>query len=146
MFSRSWRAACCAALIAGAGFVAAQGPVLDGPPAGPVIDAPAPRPAAAVNGVAITMAEVEGQMKSCPSAQPDAPRRVRQMEALGLLIDSVLMRQFLDREVGPAKAEDVTRRLAELEAGLQKEMKSLAEFCQETGQTMEQLRSALADH
>src|SRR5262245_18153991 len=103
MFSRSWRAACCAALgslIAGAGFAAAQGPVLEAPlsPSAPhapaaTADAPVARNAATVRGVGITVDEVEAQMKLCPSAQPDAPRRVRQMEALGLLIDNVLMRQ-----------------------------------------------------
>ncbi len=134
MCRRSWRVGVCALLLAAAGLLPAQ-------------TAPG-RAAAVVLGVTITVEEVEAEMRLAPVALhlPEAQRRVRQLEALGGLIDGVLMRLFLDKEVGQLLPDALTRRMAELEAGLLKEQKkSLDEHCQETNQTMEQLRASVAD-
>src|SRR5947209_6165002 len=60
----------------------------------------APKPAALVDGTAITMAEVEAVMKQAgPTATPltEAQRKQLQMEAVGMLIDDVLMERFLKK-------------------------------------------------
>src|SRR5262245_19559867 len=56
------------------------------------------RPVAVVNGVPITLAELEAGVRMAgpvPVHQTEAQRRQRQMEALARLIDNVLMRQYL---------------------------------------------------
>jgi parvulin-like peptidyl-prolyl isomerase len=126
--------------------VATTGPVLAQDPA-PRPD-PA-RPVATVNGVAITAAELEAAVKTASPVAvvlPQSQRRTRQMEALVQLIDQVLMRQFLARSTPPVSPDEVAKRLAEMEAGLSAQRKSLKEFCQDTNQTVEQFRSGIADH
>ncbi|MBY0227791.1 MAG: peptidylprolyl isomerase [Gemmataceae bacterium] len=130
MFGRTVQAAC-AVLALGAGLALGQ----------------KARVAAEVNGVAITADEVEAELRLSPMAVPstDAQRKLRHMEALGLLIDNALMRQFLDKTVGPAAPDLVAKRLAELEAGLKEKNSTLAEFLQDSCQTLEQLKGDLAD-
>lgn len=135
MIRGTWQAACCAALAACVGLSLAQGP--------------ADRPAAVVKGVVITTAEVDAELKSSQAEErlSEARLRLRRMEALGLLIDNVLIRKFLDRETGRARPDEVARLLADLEAGLQNERpkKGLDDFCQETRQSLDQLKANLAD-
>lgn len=104
---------------------------------------------ACVNGVNITLAELEAVLKTgdpTPIHLPEAQRRQRQMEALAMLIDNVLMRQFLEKYSKPVSAEEVDRKLREMRAGLAEQGKSLEEFCQETNQSLSQLKSSIADH
>src|SRR5204862_159635 len=79
-------------------------------------------PVATVNGVAISRAELDAVLKAGePEAvpQPAAQRRQRQVEALALLIDGVLMRQYLDKHAPPVSPEELSRRLAEMKTGLE---------------------------
>jgi peptidyl-prolyl cis-trans isomerase C len=135
MIRGTWQAACCAALAAFVGL--SHGQTL-----------PA-RPAAVVKGVTITTEEVDAELKYSPMEQhlTEPQRRLRHMEALGLLIDNVLIRKFLDRETGRANPADVAQQLANLEAGLAREQprKDLALFCQETRQTIDQLKASIAE-
>jgi parvulin-like peptidyl-prolyl isomerase len=111
--------------------------------------APGAKPVATVNGVVITAAEMDAVLKAqgpVPVHLPEAQRKQRQMEALSMLIDNALMRQFLEKETKPVGDEEVSRRVEEMSAGLKKQNKSLEEFCQETGQTLAQLKAALADY
>ncbi|MFQ3593034.1 MAG: SurA N-terminal domain-containing protein, partial [Gemmataceae bacterium] len=107
------------------------------------------RPAATVNGVAISIEQVQAELQNLPVALPDAPeqQRTRQLEVLGLLIDRELLRQFLDKHVGRVTPEAVEKRLAEFETALlRREHKiSLADFCQDTNQTPEQLKACLIE-
>src|SRR5262245_151100 len=98
MLSRTWRAALCAVLAAGLAHAQT-----------------AEKTAAVVNGVTISVAEVEAQLRQSPLGQPtpEDQQRVRRMETLGLLIDKLLLRQFLDKQVGPLQAEEVNKKLAE---------------------------------
>jgi peptidyl-prolyl cis-trans isomerase C len=130
---RCWRAGACALLVVAAGAADAWGQ--------------AGQAAAIVNGTAISLEEVEAEMRLAPAeaglSQPN--RRVRQIEALGGLIDALLLRQLLDREVGPVAPASLAAHMAELKAGLEKQMKSLDALRQETGQTLEQLQASIAD-
>jgi peptidyl-prolyl cis-trans isomerase C len=107
------------------------------------------KPVALVNGTAITAAEVEAVLKASgpsPVQLPEAQRRQRYAEALGMLIDNLLMRQLLEKHTPPVSAEQVTAHLKEMEAGLKEQGKTLAEFCHDTNQTQAQLRAGIADH
>jgi peptidyl-prolyl cis-trans isomerase C len=104
---------------------------------------------AVVNGATITRAELDAVLKmSGPSAvvQTEAQRKQRQMEVLSMLIDNLLMRQFLEKHTSPIAPAEVARRLAEMENGLKSQGKSLPEFCHDTNQTMDQLRASIVDH
>src|SRR5262245_34448979 len=124
--------------------------------AGMVVSAPAQhvarsavKPVAEVNGVAISQAELDAVLKASgpvPVHLPAAQRRQRQMEALGLLIDTVLMRQYLEKHTPPVPATEVTRRMSEIKTGLEAQGKSIAEFCNDTNQSEEQLRTSVVDH
>jgi hypothetical protein len=89
-------------------------------------------------------------VRQSPLGAPAAEdqQRVRRMEALGLLIDRLLLRQFLDKQVGPLPAEEVNKKLAEFEAALlrQDRKMSLEEFCHDTNQTADQVKAGLCDH
>ncbi|MFO0877308.1 MAG: peptidylprolyl isomerase [Gemmataceae bacterium] len=104
---------------------------------------------ALVNGVKIHQTELEAVLKMAgpvPVHLPEAQRRQRQMEALGMMIENILMRQFLEKNTKPVSPEEVERRITEMRGGLKEQGKSLDEFCQETNQTMEQLRTSISEH
>src|SRR5258707_1349685 len=86
---------------------------------------------APVNGSPITMTEVELVLKKAgpkATAPTEAQRREMQQEAIPMLIDDQLMRDFL-RKKGPiVDLQDVNKQMAELVEGLKKEKKSLNEY------------------
>lgn len=102
-----------------------------------------PRPAAVVDGQAITMAEVEAILKQAgPTATPltEVQKRQMQLEAVGMLIDDMLMQRFL-RQNGPRiEPAEIDKKVAELEEGLKKQNKTLQDFYKESNQTEAQLR------
>jgi peptidyl-prolyl cis-trans isomerase C len=116
--------------------------------AGPVrAQAPAgqPRPVAIVNGEPIAAAELDNVLKNAPpSATMPTPEEKKEMRelALKMLVDDVLMRQFLKKNTQPVSPAAVTRELAELQESLakQKPARTLQDFLKETGQTEEQLK------
>jgi peptidyl-prolyl cis-trans isomerase C len=123
-----------AALAMLAGMVRGQAPVAAVPP----------KPVASVDGQAITLADVEELLKSrgpLPVALTEAQRRRMQMEALAMMIDDLLLQKFL-RERGPRiDPAEVAKRLAEMDEGLRRQGKTLADFYKETGQTEAELRN-----
>jgi peptidyl-prolyl cis-trans isomerase C len=105
--------------------------------------APAAKPAAVVNGVAVPMADVEAVLKArgpFPPDFPEAKRREVQFVIVTSLIDDVLLQQFLAKNAKPADPAEVTKQIAELEGNLKKQNHTLQDFCKETGQTEERLR------
>jgi peptidyl-prolyl cis-trans isomerase C len=139
MRRRTWLATLAAALLAGWAVPAlAQGGVR-----------PPVKPVTVVNGVTISPSELEAVLKLAgtePVHLPESQRRQRQMEALSMLIDNILWHQYLEKNTPPVSPAEVGKRLAEMEAGLKAQGKSLAEFCHDTNQTPEQLRICIADH
>jgi peptidyl-prolyl cis-trans isomerase C len=104
--------------------------------------------AATVNGETITLAQLEAVLKlSGPEPLPatEARRRQRQREALNRMIEVLLMHQFLEKNTPAVPPADVNKRLAELEVGLTAQKKTLDEYCRDTNQTLDQLKSAVAD-
>ena len=103
--------------------------------------------AATVNGEVVTFAQLESVLKfsgPVPVELPAAQRRELQREALATVIDELLLDQFLRKHVGPANPGEVSRKMAELEAGLKKNKQTLAEFCRESHQTEAQIRANLS--
>lgn len=131
-------------------------------PAAPVVPAAAPavpatipapavgaasKPAALVNGEAITVAEVEAVIKAMgpPSPTPltDAQRREKQTEAVNMLIDDLLMQQFL-RQNGPKiDPAEVEKQIVEIQTRLKAQNKTLADMLKESNLTEQQLRGNL---
>lgn len=116
---------------------------------------PAPaaaKPAATVNGESIALADldrvVEMIVKEKFKMQPptEVQRRQVRMEMLTLLINDILMKQFLRKHGAPADPAEVDKQFAEFVASLQnqKPPRTLQTFIQETGQTEVQIRGNIA--
>ena len=108
----------------------------------------AAKPVAVVGGVPISRAELKAALEQSdpvpvhPSERQEAQH---QMRALRILIDGILMRKFLEANTQPIAPAEIQRRVAAMEAGLREQDKNLAEFCQETGKTLDQLKADIAD-
>jgi parvulin-like peptidyl-prolyl isomerase len=103
-----------------------------------------PKPVATVDGAPVNMADVEAAMRLLgPSATPltEAQQRQRQLEALDMVIDDLLLQQFLSKN-GPAiKDADIDLKMREVVQILKSQSKSLEDFLKESGLTEAQLRS-----
>jgi peptidyl-prolyl cis-trans isomerase C len=109
---------------------------------------PAPKPAAVVDGTAITMAEVESVLKQAgPTATPltEAQRKQLQVEAVSALIDDLLMEKFLRKNGPRIDAAEINKKVAELEGSLKQQGKTLADFFKESGQSETQLRTNIVN-
>ncbi len=115
--------------------------------------APAQSPAAqdkviaTVNGSPITMAELDFVLKKAgpkATAPTEAQKREMQLEALTMLIDDQLMRDFLRKKGPEVDLGDVNKQMAELVEGLKKDKKTLADFLKEQNQTEAQLREDIS--
>jgi peptidyl-prolyl cis-trans isomerase C len=107
---------------------------------------PPPRAAAVVNGEPIPMDDVDAIVKIRPmgKGKPSEAERVElQQEALDMLIDDAILRQFLRKNAAAVRATEVNRKLAELQAALKAEGQTLEAYCREAGQTEAQLRSSI---
>lgn len=97
---------------------------------------------AIVNGEVITAADLEQAHKwlgPSPVPVPASRKRQQDLEALSLLIDDMLMQQFL-RANGPQVSQaDLTQKFNELQAELKKQNKTVAELCKDAGVSQEQL-------
>ena len=126
------------------GTLLAQAPLVEAKPEAPKTDDA--KVAAVVNGQTITMGEIETiiQMRGpLPVTLPAARRRQLQFEVMGMLIDNILMEQFL-RENGPRIDEaEIAKRLADLEKAVKKANKTMEDYYKDTRQTEKQLRQAL---
>jgi len=134
----TWKARILAGTLALAGVVG-----------GASAQAPAPPVAAKVNGVPISMAEFQAVMNLTgggPDAveQPADRKKMIQLQALGVLIDEMLMTQFLAQNAPPPSPAEVDKKMAELLEDLKKQGKSLIDFCKEASTSPEVLRKDLA--
>lgn len=100
------------------------------------------KPAALVNGEAISMAELKAVLDQRPSPVPLTAAQQRELRhaALDLLIDDVLMRQFLRKNAPPATAAEIQKEMDELTAALKKQNKTVDQWLKDSKQTEEQLR------
>lgn len=105
--------------------------------------APGEKPAALVNGEPVTVAEVKAVLDQRPSPVPltAAQQKELRQAALDVIIDDVLMRQFLRKAGGAVAPGAIEHELDDLKAVLNKQGKTLAQFLRESKQTEEQLRA-----
>jgi peptidyl-prolyl cis-trans isomerase C len=102
--------------------------------------------AAVVNGEAIAMSDVEAILKArpVPGDRPtDAEYREMQREALDMLIDDVILRQFLRKSVPAVRPAEVSKKLGELKDALKAQGQTIEAYCRESGQTTDQIRDNL---
>ncbi len=141
-----------------AGVLAAQTPSAKAPAKAPAkaetyvsavsanIPAAADKPAATINGEMVSMLEVKALLESRPYPNTLKAEEIKacRQAAVDMLVEDVLMRQFLTKYAPPVKAADVARELQTLEDQLKKNGKSLAALLKETGQSQAQLQKDVA--
>jgi parvulin-like peptidyl-prolyl isomerase len=102
------------------------------------------KPAAIVNGEPIPLSELQQLLAHTPrSPNPltAEQQRERRKMALDMLIDDVLMRQFLKRTGITVSPAEVDKEMEDLRQGLAKNKSSLEQFLKENGQTLDGLRA-----
>jgi len=105
------------------------------------------KPAALVNGEPIPMSDIDTILKMQPSATPmtEAQRKQMRQEVLSMLVDDLLMQQFLRKHGPKVDPAEVNKRIAELESSLKTQGKTLQEFCKDTNQTEAQVRTNMVN-
>jgi peptidyl-prolyl cis-trans isomerase C len=107
---------------------------------------PPARVAAVVNGESIPLSDVEAILKArpVPGDRPtDSEYRDMQREALDMLVDDLLLKQFLRKSVPSIRPAEVNTRLGELKDALKAQGQTIEAYCRESGQTTEQIRDNL---
>jgi parvulin-like peptidyl-prolyl isomerase len=102
---------------------------------------------AVVNGEAITVTEWANalhRLPVTPTPLTETQRKALQMELLALLIDDLLLRQYVRQQVPATDPMEVQRRVAELERSLKTRQLTLQDYLRETHQTEAQLRAGIA--
>jgi len=107
---------------------------------------PQGKPAAVVNGEPIDLTEVQAVLKQQPNVTPPTAQQKRDQEhmALNILIEDLLMRQYLRKNAAPAPPADVQKEIDELVEALKKNKSNMKEFLEGTGQTEAQFRADMA--
>jgi peptidyl-prolyl cis-trans isomerase C len=111
----------------------------------------AAKPAAVVNGQSITLAEVDAAVKVMSGTMqvavqvPETRRRQMRLDALGVLVDNLLLQQYLRKNAAPADPKEMARHIADLESALKKDNKKLADYLVENGMTETQLRDQVVN-
>jgi parvulin-like peptidyl-prolyl isomerase len=101
---------------------------------------------AIVNGEPITLADVEAILKSRPIESiklSEADYHEMQKEALNLLIDELIMHQFLVKNAPSVPTSQVNKMLGDLQDALKKEGQSLADYYHLNDQTEAQVRNSI---
>lgn len=110
---------------------------------GPVASA---KPAAVVNGEAIPMSEVKAVLEARPSPVPltAAQQREVRQATLDMLIDDLLMRQFLRKHGGQVPAAQIQKEIDDLQSILKKDGKTIDLVLRDGKQTLEQFQADIA--
>jgi parvulin-like peptidyl-prolyl isomerase len=113
----------------------------------PRVAAQANQPVALVNGASIAQWELDAAMERVPKPSTpvsDTQKKAMQRQLLAMMIDELLLQQFVQKKVPAPDPAVIQQRVAELEKALQMQKKTLQTYCQETGQTEAQLRTRIA--
>jgi len=104
------------------------------------------KPAAIVNGETIFWSEVKAILDQRPSTTPlpKAAQDELRQAALDMLIDDMVMRQFLRKTVPLPDSKDIQKEIADLEEGLKKQSKTLSDFLKENHMSEQHLRMDIA--
>jgi peptidyl-prolyl cis-trans isomerase C len=108
---------------------------------------PPAQPAATVNGEVIGLDELEpivgAMIREKFKTQPptDVQKHEMRLDVLNMMIDDVLMRQFLTTSGPKVEPAAVDKQLAEMASKLAEQKRTLADFYKESNQTEAQVRS-----
>lgn len=110
---------------------------------GPVVES---KLAALVNNEPISLNDLKGVLDSRPQTVPltEAQQREVRLGALDMMIDDILMRQFLRQNAPPLNPTELEKAWNELKNELSKTKKTLADLARDTHQTEEQVKGDLA--
>ncbi len=110
------------------------------------IPAAADKPAALVNGEMVSMLEVKALLESRPYPNALNAEEIKacRQAAVDMLVEDLLMQQFLAKYALLVKPADLAREMQTLEEKLKKTHKTVAELCKETGQSPQRLRKSAA--
>jgi peptidyl-prolyl cis-trans isomerase C len=102
---------------------------------------------ATVNGEPIPRSELDAALKMRPPIV--APKNAQEQKQLRdhvmvALVDELLLKQFLRSNSRPIESAEIDKQLKALEASLASQKRSLADYCRESRQTLEQVRANLA--
>jgi peptidyl-prolyl cis-trans isomerase C len=104
-----------------------------------------PKPAAVVNGEPIPIETLVGilehQVPSSPRMMTDAEKREIQRQALDMLIDDVLLRQFLRQNTAAPQPAEVNAEIGQLTEALKKQNQRLEDFLKLQKQSEAELRN-----
>ncbi len=111
------------------------------------------KPAAVVNGEAVREADIKPVIDAVIADRyklhppTDQDRREIRSEVLSMLIDDLLMRQFLAKSGVQVDPAEINKQLAEMEADLKKRTppRTLQDFYRESGQTEAEVRATLTN-
>ena len=107
----------------------------------------ATQPAAVVNGESIPMADVKAILDTIPPpVVPATAEQKREMQhnVVDMLVNDLIMRQFLRQHTTPASAAAIEGEIAELKTALAKKKSTLQAFLKESNQSETQLRMDIA--
>jgi peptidyl-prolyl cis-trans isomerase C len=69
--------------------------------------------------------------------------KLMQAQIVGMLIDDILMKQYLAANAPPVPAADVERQFGEMVASMEKSGQKLADYCRQTGTTEDGIRKEI---
>jgi parvulin-like peptidyl-prolyl isomerase len=104
-------------------------------------------PAASVNGEIISMGELDAMLKKMGTISvplPEAQRKQQQQMVLNALIESALLRQFLEKNTPPIDEKEINTHMAGLATHLRQQGRSMGDFCREMNKTEAQVRADIA--
>jgi parvulin-like peptidyl-prolyl isomerase len=132
-----------ALLAVGALEANAQAPRVD-PNVTPIsVTGPAEKPAALVNGEPIALTEVKRLLdaRPYPNALTEEQKKALRQAAVDMLVDDLLMRQYLRKAVPQVDPSAYAKEVSDLQEALKKQNKTIAQLVRESGQTEDQLRT-----
>lgn len=103
---------------------------------------------ATVNGQPITAAEVDAAFgRTSVAKQPltDEQRRMYRAHVLNVLVDNVLLKQYLDQQKVEPNAKEVEAHIAEFKSVLAQKGQTMEAFLAEAGATPERMRKEISD-
>jgi peptidyl-prolyl cis-trans isomerase C len=114
-------------------------------PAPAPAEIPADRTIATVNGEPILYGRLAPVLKdAAPDPLSEKQRRETAHEALNLLIDDVLVRQYLQKYVPPIPKSQVDKQMTEILSG--EKDRALAELCKGNNHVQAELRASITEH
>ncbi len=133
-----------ALLAASALGVSAQAPPRVDPNVTPTsVTGPNEKPAAVVNGEPIALGEVKRLLdaRPYPNALSEEQRKALRQAAVDMLIEDLLMRQYLRKIVPQVDPGEYKKEVQDLEDALKKQHKTIDMLVKESGQSREQLQA-----